>query len=290
MMEKYLAFVLGGGGARGAMQVGAIRALFEAGYQPDLLLGTSIGAANATALALFGVNLGGIAALEQVYQSVVESQLMDSPGRLVWHMLSGRPFHTSKRARGFIIASGIAPDLSFDQIHNVRLGLVGAELSSGRTLIYGMEPGQSILEGVLASCSVPPWFSPIKNEDQLIVDGGALSNLPIEPALYMGATEIIAFDLRIPLSSYGSGNYLSQVEMSINAITEREIYLETALAEAKGVPVHFLRLQCNPPIQMWDFSAYRKLIDVGYETASRYLSDWNRIRSEPAYLAPIYER
>ncbi len=42
-MEKCLAFVLGGGGARGAMQVGAFRALFEAGYKPDLLVGTSIG-------------------------------------------------------------------------------------------------------------------------------------------------------------------------------------------------------------------------------------------------------
>jgi NTE family protein len=65
MMEKCLAFVLGGGGARGALQVGALRALFEAGYQPDLLVGTSIGAANAACLAFWGVNMDGIAALER---------------------------------------------------------------------------------------------------------------------------------------------------------------------------------------------------------------------------------
>jgi len=41
-MKKCLAFVLGGGGARGALQVGALRALFEAGFKPDLLVGTSI--------------------------------------------------------------------------------------------------------------------------------------------------------------------------------------------------------------------------------------------------------
>jgi len=58
-----------------------------------------------------------------------------------------------------------------------------------------MGPGQSVLEGVLASCAVPPWFEPIENDDELIVDGGALSLLPIEPALTMGATEIIALDL-----------------------------------------------------------------------------------------------
>ena len=52
-----LAFVLGGGGGRGALQVGALRALLEAGLQPDLLVGTSAGAVNATYLAMRGFNL-----------------------------------------------------------------------------------------------------------------------------------------------------------------------------------------------------------------------------------------
>ncbi len=53
MKRKKLAFVLSGGGARGALQVGALRALLEAGIKPDMLVGTSIGAANA---ALFALN------------------------------------------------------------------------------------------------------------------------------------------------------------------------------------------------------------------------------------------
>jgi hypothetical protein len=36
MGHRKLAFVLGGGGARGALQVGALRALLEAGLTPDL--------------------------------------------------------------------------------------------------------------------------------------------------------------------------------------------------------------------------------------------------------------
>jgi NTE family protein len=277
-MEKCLAFVLGGGGARGALQVGAFRALFEAGYQPDLLVGTSIGAANAACLALWGVNMDGVTALEKAYQSMAEGRLMDTPGRIVWHTLSGRPFYTSKRAREFLIAAGYTPEFRFDQIQNVRLGLIGAEMGSGQPLIYGMDPSQSVLEGVLASCSVPPWFAPIENDDQLIVDGGALSLLPIEPALNMGATEIIALDLSGSPTPSRPLRKLSQLEKSIAAFTQREIYLETALANAKGVPLHYMRLLSNPPIQMWDFSTYRDLIKTGYETASRYISDWNKIR------------
>lgn len=275
-MEKCVAFVLGGGGARGALQVGALRALFEAGYQPDLLVGTSIGAANAAALAMWGVNLDGVAALERAYETVVEGQLMDSPGRLAWHALSKQLDYTSRRAREFLIAAGITQGLRFHQIENVRLGLIGADLGSGQPLIFGLDPEQSVLEGVLASCSVPPWFSPIESENQLIVDGGALSNLPIEPALTLGATEIIALDLVRPSMLSGNFRALTQFDMFISAIYQREINLEIALAEARGVTVRHLKLESPKPPQIWDFSTYKNLIETGYEIAAVEISNWNK--------------
>jgi len=277
-MRKSLAFVLGGGGARGALQVGALRALFEAGYQPDLLVGTSIGAANAVGLALWGANLDGVAALEKAYQSTAEGHLLDSPGQLVWHAISGRPDYTTKRAKQFLVGAGITSDMHFEHIQNVRLGLVSAEMGTAQPLIYGLDPGQSVLEGVLASCAVPPWFAPIENDEQLILDGGALSNLPIEPALMMGATEIIALDVSPSPSTSSSINRINQMEKSIYALMKREISLEIALAEAKGVPVHYMRLQSFPPIQMWDFSTYQNLIGIGYETAKNHISEWNQAR------------
>lgn len=275
MMEKCLAFVLGGGGARGALQLGALRALFEAGYQPDLLVGTSIGAVNSAGLAMWGANMEGIAALEGAYRSVAEGHLMDTPGWIVWHTLSGRPFDTSRRAKDFMIAAGLTPEVRFGQLRHARVGLVGAEMGSGKPVIYGLEPDQSVLEGVLTSCAVPPWFAPIEDEDQLIVDGGALSLLPIEPALTMGATEIIALDLSGSPTRSGPIHRLNQLEKSISAFTQREIHLEIALAEARGVPVRYMRLLSNPPVQLWDFSTYRDLISTGYGTALRRIADWN---------------
>jgi len=44
MEERRLAFVLSGGGARGAFQVGALKALYENNIHPEILVGTSIGA------------------------------------------------------------------------------------------------------------------------------------------------------------------------------------------------------------------------------------------------------
>ena len=76
-MKKCTAFVLGGGGSRGALQVGAMRALLEAGIAPDLLVGTSIGAGNATGLALWGADLAGLTALEAVWDTISGEQLLD---------------------------------------------------------------------------------------------------------------------------------------------------------------------------------------------------------------------
>src|SRR5512135_2881011 len=196
-MKKCLAFVLGGGGARGAMQVGALRALLEAGFKPDLLVGTSIGAINAVGLALWGMDRSGIETLERAYQDVTASRLMDSQfAQFILDTLSRRPnYRANRRIKEFLIAAGITPDLRFGQIPSVRLGLVSSDMDSGETVIYGKDPEQSVLEGLMASMALPPWFAPVEKDGHSIVDGGALSNLPIEPALALGATEIIALDL-----------------------------------------------------------------------------------------------
>ena len=95
----------------GAMQVGALKALFEAGFKPDLLVGTSIGAANATGLALWGVDMAGVEALEQVYQEVADANLMDPRlARIMLLALSGRSnYYGSRRVEEFIISKGITP-------------------------------------------------------------------------------------------------------------------------------------------------------------------------------------
>ena len=51
MVNGPVAFVLGGGGVLGAVEVGMLRALFRAGFRPDLVVGTSIGAVNGALVA-----------------------------------------------------------------------------------------------------------------------------------------------------------------------------------------------------------------------------------------------
>jgi NTE family protein len=142
-------------------------------------------------------------------------------------------------------------------------------------VIYGQDPSQSVLEGLLASFAAQPWFNPIEAEGRFIVDGGVLSNLPIESALTIGATEVVALDLHDPADMPANGGYLGQyLGKLVFAVIRRQVCLETALAEAQGVPVHNIGLRSTPPVPIWDFRSYRDLIQIGYEIACSAISGW----------------
>jgi NTE family protein len=173
-----------------------------------------------------------------------------------------------------MIAAGLSPDLRFGQIENIRLGMVSVDLNSGQTVIYGEDPTQPVLDGLMASIAIPPWFAPVEKDGRFIVDAGAVSNLPIEPAVRLGATEIIALDLNDPASWIGNVRRSNQhADQLIYTVLQRQSYIETAFAEAKGVPVNCVELRSSPAAPLWDFGAYKDLIERGYEIASRTVSE-----------------
>ena len=276
-MKKNLAFVLGGGGGRGALQAGALRALFEAGLTPDMLVGTSAGAVNAAYLAMRGLSLDGVAALEKAWLEAARLNLF--PANFLWltvRTLFNRPTPVvAHRLQEFFLSNGLSPEMRFADIQGVRLYLVAADLNSGKTVVFGRDPEESVLEGLLASTALPPWVSPIAKPKQLLMDGGATSTLPIEPALAQGATEIIALDLQdsrmVPTEAQGFGHFMARV---INVVENRQKELELALAEAHGVRVRLVNLQAQDPIPLWDFTHSAELIASGYQQMWREMDSW----------------
>ncbi|GAB4505899.1 MAG: hypothetical protein Kow00123_00370 [Anaerolineales bacterium] len=274
-MRRPLAFALSGGGARGALQVGAIRALLEAGFRPDILVGTSIGAANATYLALRGVSLASLDGLAETWRDAAQADLM--PANYLWLTLrvlfnrtGWRPYH---RMREFFVSHGISPDMRFGDIQGVRLILVAADLNSGRPVLYGANPDDLVLEGLLASTALPPWVRPMEKGDQLLMDGGVVSNLPVEPALSQGARSIIALDLAdprcVPIGDERFGPFLAKL---MRTVEQRQTDLEMALAAERGVEVWPISLMGREPVQGWDFSQTEELMAQGYITARAELA------------------
>lgn len=276
--EKKLAFVLSGGGARGALQVGALRALLEAGIEPAMMVGTSIGAVNSTFLAIHGYTTAGLEALEEAWRDAAAAELLPANYlRLTARMLFRRggksPFVDDMRA--FYIEHGLSPDLRYGDLKGIPFFVVAADLNTFQPIIYGSDPKQSVLEGLLASTAVPPWMRPLEKDGRLLMDGGALSNLPVEPALQMGATDIIAmdlFDARQAVSdAEGVGPFLLKLLASVE---HRQNSMELALAAARGVPVRHLHLIPERVVFMWDFSKTEELFTLGYKQARTQMAEW----------------
>jgi predicted acylesterase/phospholipase RssA len=158
----------------------------------------------------------------------------------------------------------------------VMLYPVAADLNAGVPVIFGVDPEESVLESVLASMALPPWLAPAEKDGRYLIDGGAVSNLPIETALLQGAAEIIALDLFDPNgvdapSLYGLGDFLLKLDKTVE---NRQIQLEMELAEARGVRVRRICLTGEKPVPLWDFRQGVELIERGYRLANEAIAAW----------------
>lgn len=275
-MNQNIAFVFGGGGSHGALQVGALHAMLEKGLQPGMLVGTSIGAVNAAFLAIHGFNRDSLDRLALAWRSVIDRDLF--PTNFFWltiRAMFGRVGDDpSTRIREFLIEYGLSPQMRFADLQHPRLVVVSSDLESGDAVLHGLTPEENVLEAVLVSSAIPPWTQPVKKHGRTLMDGAVVSHLPIEAAIRCGASEIIGLDLlddrdMIP----GDLEAVEMVEQMINAVAKRQIDLEVALAEARGIPIQILSLIGKDPISILDFSHTDKLITQGYEQALKFLND-----------------
>lgn len=272
---KGVAFVLGGGGARGALQVGALRALLESGEKPDMLVGTSIGAVNSAFLALHGAHLDALAKLETAWLDTPKANLL--PPNYLWltvrALFRRRTESFGHRLRAFFIEHGISPELRFGELSGPRLYIVAADLINHRTVVFGQNPDDLVLEALSASTALPPWVPPIQKEGEYLMDGGAVSPLPIEPALRMGGRRIIALDITdprpMPHSKQDFGAFLAQL---ITTVEMRQIETELALAKASRAALLHLPLRADNPTPLWDFEGSAQLIERGYQLTRQHLA------------------
>ena len=275
-MDKKLAFALSGGGSRGALQVGAMYALLEYGLQPDLLVGVSIGAANATHLALTGFSKESLDRLVSVWHGARAADLL--PVNYIWltvrAMFGRSPKDPSRHLKDFLISSGVNPDMRFADITKHQLILVSSDLNTGKPILHGEQPDEKVLDALLLSTALPPWFLPERKQGRYLMDGGFVSQLPIESALKTGATEIVALDLidSREMANIGDG-VRGFVDRMIFSVETRQKYLELELAKARGVPLLYLGLAAETQIQIWDFHHTDELIAKGYEIAQRVIDD-----------------
>jgi NTE family protein len=191
MVTGPIALVLGGGGVRGAVEIGMVRALLEAGVVPDLVVGTSIGAINGAMIAK-DPTLGVIDTLLHAWTSpeanaVYGDSLISQLSRLVktkTHLNSPRPLRE-------LLERSLGADVRFEDLA-VRLQVVAASIERAAEHVFDSGP---LIDAILASASVPGLLPPTKIGEEHYIDGGIVNSIPIEQAVTAGARTIFVLQI-----------------------------------------------------------------------------------------------
>ena len=179
------AFVLGGGGAWGAYEVGMLRALLEAGIEPDIILGTSVGAINGAAFAA-EPSLECVERLEKVWTelddgSVFEGSLLSRIGTAV---RSRTHLYSNETLKRMLVEA-----LGEPRIEELALPFQCVAASIERATDHWFTDGP-VIEAVLASCAVPGLLPPVEIDGEHFLDGGLVDSVPLGRAVRLGAKRI----------------------------------------------------------------------------------------------------
>ena len=201
-MEK-LGLVLSGGGAKGAYEIGVYKALKKLNKKIDIVTGTSIGAING--MFITQKDLKGALKLwkhisfktlydEEEFTAIEDDKLSKIYIEYAKNFFNEGGLDIYKMKE--IFNDYFKPKKFF--FSNIEYGLVTYNISKNKPILKTKKDlnKNNIKDYILASASCYPAFKPYLINNELYIDGGYYDNLPINLAIDMGATEIIAIDLR----------------------------------------------------------------------------------------------
>jgi NTE family protein len=274
-----VAFVLGGGGALGANEAGMLRALFEAGVRPDLVVGTSVGAINGAFAAAYP-DVEGAERLAGLWREISASGVF--AGSLVRRLgtlaRTRTHLHTRGPLRGLIQRQ--LPAVRIEELP-VRFQCVAASIERAAEHWFTAGP---LVEAVLASSAVPGLLAPVEIDGEHYLDGGLVHSIPVGRAVALGARTIyvlhvgrIEQPLTVPTAPW-------EVAMVAFEIARRHRFAADMAALPPEVTVHVLPAGGPPAarptdlgqLRYRDFSRVADRIEQAYDATRRYLAAADR--------------
>jgi NTE family protein len=269
------AFVLGGGGVLGAVEVGMLRALLERGITPDLVLGTSIGALNG-ALVARDPSLAVIDKLADLWKGAGSTGVElygDKPFRTVrravstgTHLWSSQPLH-----QALVDEFG---DVTFEELP-VRFQVCAASIERAAEHWFDSGP---LVDAVVASAAVPGLLPPAKVGDEHYLDGGIVNSIPLGRAVQLGADRVFVLQvgridrpLTVPKRPWEVARVSFEIARRHRFIRELEELpngVEAFVLPARGTSARDDSLLGNR-----NFSGVQQRIDETYAASVAYLDD-----------------
>ena len=235
--SRRLAFALGGGGTRGAAHVGVIKVLERNGIKPDIIVGTSMGAV------IGGFYSAGVP-IETIAKKFDDGKLMRSymtvplfvrvgaapiiaiPRFFGYHPYDG--LYKGNKFRKYLDRSLPQHELNIEEL-KIPFAAVVLNIVDGKP--YSLTSG-NLGYAMQASSAVPGLRKPVEIDGKLYVDGGVVSNVPVDEARAMGADFVIAVNVderfdEVPLQSF----------RKMGSVSARMVKLQLARVDAPQIKI-----------------------------------------------------
>lgn len=258
------AFVLSGGGSLGAWQVGQLQALFEAGVAPDLLVGTSVGAMNAAAIA-GEPTVEGARKLAAAWQRTRRADVLPAWG---WRRVSAlyrKALYSNHGLRALIescVSYGLIEEAA------VPLRVVTTSLETGQERVLSSGPA---VDAVLASTAIPGVYPPVLVGGERLVDGGIVDNIPVRPAVDEGADEVFVLAASSGCPPPAPVEHLHDVLLYSASLMLRPTTDALAACYSASARVVVLPSSCPVAVGPFDFSQTEGLIASAREETAAFL-------------------
>ncbi len=260
------AVVLSGGGSLGAVQIGALRALLEAGVRPDLFVGCSVGALNAAALAM-DPSIARLNEVEQIWRSLDRKDVFGGNRRMMATHLVRRDDHLYEpdALRSLIRRTVPIADLSDTA---VPCHVVTTDLRTGAPCWWTTGDPVAVLT---ASACLPAVFPPVPLGGSLHVDGGVTCPVPTSRALDLGAARTWVLD--VTGGSIGrKDDRMTALDVLLLSFAITRSHLDPQAADRPGQRVARMAKLDLDDHELRDFSKTPKLLDIGYTRMSELVA------------------
>ena len=247
--NKTVSLVLSGGGARGAIHIGVLQALKNAGIKVNAVAGTSIGA-------IVGVLLA--AGIEP--EDMIATMKSQSFRKIVKPSLSRMGLITMKRLYDILKKFNIPVNFS-----DLRMPFYccAAEVESAN---YKLFHEGNLHKAVAASASIPILFEPVIIDGKYYVDGGLLNNFPVEA---YEKTDDFVLGVNI-------NNYKPLSHYTIKNIGERimSIVVQHTVKDRLSKCDYLINPRLEKPHSIMSMKNLDKLFEIGYREGVHFANQW----------------
>ena len=279
MGETRTAFVLSGGGSLGAVQVGMLQALTEAGITADLVIGASVGALNGAVFAE-QPDRAGVERLAGMWRAIRRQDVFPfslASGALALvrrhdHLIEA---HALRRL--------ITRSLRIRRIEETRIPLhvAATDVLSGREVLLSSGDAPTAL---MASTAIPVIFPHVELDGHYLVDGAVGANTPIAGAVARGATRILVLPTGMSCAMEAPPRNMAALALHVLGLQSMGQLDRDVARFAAQIPITIVPPLCPVRISMFDFSQTAALIERSAQQTTKWLASGGLETTGPLHV------